>query len=101
MDLNIVVVVLAVLLVLGAVGVNARLSGQSGRLDRLARIEGKLDALLGQLDIRYDPGATLPLNVREALDRGQTIEAIKRLRAATGLGLKEAKDRIDEVRHQR
>ncbi|MEO5882015.1 MAG: ribosomal protein L7/L12, partial [Caldimonas sp.] len=37
----------------------------------------------------------LPADVLAALEQGQTIEAIKRLRAATGLGLKEAKDAID------
>jgi ribosomal protein L7/L12 len=37
----------------------------------------------------------LPANVIEALQQGQTIEAIKRLREATGLGLKEAKEAID------
>ncbi|RYF76570.1 MAG: hypothetical protein EOO29_22600 [Comamonadaceae bacterium] len=44
-------------------------------------------------------GTSLPPHVLAALDEGQTIEAIKRLRAATGLGLKEAKDLIDA--HQR
>jgi len=38
---------------------------------------------------------SLPANVRESLERGSTIEAIKLLREATGLGLKEAKERID------
>ncbi len=37
----------------------------------------------------------LPDDVLGALGNGQTIEAIKLLRAATGLGLKEAKDLID------
>jgi ribosomal protein L7/L12 len=37
----------------------------------------------------------LPADVLAALQQGQTIEAIKRLRMATGLGLKEAKDAID------
>ncbi len=41
----------------------------------------------------------MPPDVHAALDAGQPIEAIKRLRAATGLGLKEAKDLIDA--HQR
>ncbi|MDZ7865673.1 ribosomal protein L7/L12 [Acidovorax sp.] len=45
------------------------------------------------------PGHPLPPDVQAALDAGQMIEAIKRLRAATGLGLKEAKDLIDA--HQR
>lgn len=44
-------------------------------------------------------GPTLPPDVLAAIDNGQLIEAIKRLRAATGLGLKEAKDLIDA--HQR
>ena len=39
--------------------------------------------------------APLPPDVLEALEKGQTIEAIKRLRRATGLGLKEAKDLVD------
>jgi ribosomal protein L7/L12 len=38
---------------------------------------------------------SLPANVLEALHHGQTIEAIKLLRQATGLGLKEAKDAVD------
>lgn len=42
---------------------------------------------------------TLPPDVLAAIDDGQLIEAIKRLRAARGLGLKEAKDLIDA--HQR
>jgi ribosomal protein L7/L12 len=43
-----------------------------------------------------DPSVTpLPADVLEALEQGQTIEAIKRLRSATGLGLKEAKEAID------
>lgn len=37
----------------------------------------------------------LPLEVLAALEDGQPIEAIKRLRTATGLGLKEAKEAID------
>lgn len=37
----------------------------------------------------------LPADVLEALGHGNPIEAIKRLRAATGLGLKDAKDTID------
>lgn len=38
----------------------------------------------------------LPANVVDAIDRGEPIEAIKLLRQATGLGLKEAKDLIDQ-----
>ena len=37
----------------------------------------------------------LPDKVVEALKRGNKIEAIKLLRAQTGVGLKEAKDAVD------
>ncbi len=39
--------------------------------------------------------ASLPGNVQAALAQGNKIEAIRLLREATGLGLKDAKDRID------
>jgi ribosomal protein L7/L12 len=40
----------------------------------------------------------LPPEVNEALAAGNTIEAIKRLREATGLDLKQAKEIIDKSR---
>ena len=42
--------------------------------------------------------AELPPEVNEALAAGNTIEAIKRLRAATGLGLKQAKEIVEKAR---
>ena len=47
----------------------------------------------------HTPVAPLPVQVLDALQRGNTVEAIKLLRESTGLGLKEAKDIID--RHLR
>ena len=44
------------------------------------------------------PGGPLPTNVTEALQRGNKIEAIRRLREQTGLGLKEAKDAVEVFR---
>ena len=38
---------------------------------------------------------SFPDDVLDALQQGQTLEAIKLLRTATGLGLKEAKDAIE------
>lgn len=40
-------------------------------------------------------GAPLPAQVQEALDQGNKIEAVRRLRGLTGLGLAEAKDVVD------
>jgi hypothetical protein len=44
------------------------------------------------------PSPTLPARAVDALRRGDTIEAIKLLRASSGLGLKDAKDVIDAFR---
>ncbi|MGE3346279.1 MAG: hypothetical protein AB7I35_02470 [Ramlibacter sp.] len=44
------------------------------------------------------PPPPLPSAVRDALQSGQTIEAIKLYRESSGLGLKEAKDVIDLYR---
>ncbi len=41
------------------------------------------------------PDDSLPQNVRDALRGGNSMEAIRRLRRATGIGLAEAKRRID------
>lgn len=43
-----------------------------------------------------DSRPTLPPDVIAALEKGQTIEAIKLLRQTNGLGLKEAKDLAEE-----
>jgi polar amino acid transport system substrate-binding protein len=40
-------------------------------------------------------GAPLPVQVQEALDQGNKIEAVRRLRGLTGMGLKEAKDAVE------
>lgn len=42
----------------------------------------------------------LPAEALAALSRGQSIEAIKIVRAATGLGLKEAKDLVERYRDE-
>ena len=78
-----------------------RVSSWSARLDRLSRLEGKIDALLRHQGIQYDPLEDVPPQVREALDKGERILAIKRLREATGLGLKDAKEHVDELQRRR
>jgi hypothetical protein len=77
-----------------------RLSAIERRLTRLSRMDAKIDALLGNAGIHFDPLQDVPADVREALEREETILAIKRLRQATGAGLKEAKEFVDEVRRR-
>jgi hypothetical protein len=78
----------------------ARLSVVERKLARLSRLDAKLDALLQASDVTFDAMRDVPPGVREALDQGETILAVKRFREATGAGLKEAKDFVDEVRRR-
>lgn len=45
--------------------------------------------------------ASVEADIRDALNRGSKIEAIKILREATGLGLKESKDLIEALEARR
>jgi hypothetical protein len=66
---------------------------------RLAAIERKLQLVIDHLGIA-EPQPAMPDVVRE-LDAGRKIQAIKAYRDATGAGLKEAKDAVDEMARQR
>jgi hypothetical protein len=76
-----------------------RLSGDR-HVHALTRLEAKLDALLTHEGIRFDPYADVPPPVVDALRRGKKIEAIKEYRMATGAGLREAKDWVEEVQRR-
>lgn len=80
--------------------IGARIGSIEQRLGALSRLEGKLDAVLKHQGIRFDPYGETPPAVLDALRRGRTIEAIKAYRVATGVGLKEAKDHVDELRRR-
>jgi hypothetical protein len=66
----------------------------------LGRIEMKLDLVMQQAGVEFPPYKALPGEVIDALKRGEKIAAIKSYRAATGVGLKEAKDRIEDVQRR-
>ncbi|MFF8591808.1 ribosomal protein L7/L12 [Streptomyces sp. NPDC015220] len=76
----------------GLAGVESRFS----RTDRrLARIEHKLDLILGHLDLHEaDPRLDEVAGLARA---GRRIEAIKTYREVTGAGLKEAKQAVDRM----
>jgi ribosomal protein L7/L12 len=67
-----------------------------GLLRRLERVERKLDALLAHLEVSV-PAPEWEAGVRALLQKGMKIEAIKACRAATGFGLKEAKDYVESI----
>jgi ribosomal protein L7/L12 len=85
-------------IVVAAIGV--RIASVEQRLRALSRLEGKLDALLKHQGIRFDPYGETPPLVLDALRRGKKIEAIKEYRAATGAGLQEAKEYVEEVQRR-
>jgi hypothetical protein len=70
------------------------------RLAAISRLEAKLDLLLKNAGLNYDPYADLPPAVIDALRMGEKIQAIKHYRQATGAGLKEAKEFIEEVQRR-
>ena len=93
-------VALAVLgLILLAV-LGARIKEIRNRIGVLGRIEAKVDLLLQQAHVKFDPYANLQREIVEAVQKGRKIEAIKLYRQATGVGLKDAKDYIEEVQRR-
>jgi hypothetical protein len=89
---------LFVVLIIGVLG--ARLSTLELRLGKLSSVDAKLDLLLKHAGLEYDPYKNLPPAVVEALRSGKKIEAIKCYRQASGVGLKEAKDFIEEAQRR-
>lgn len=61
------------------------------------RTEAKVDLLLKQAGLTYDPRANVPPGVFEALQAGQKIEAIRQYRMATGVDLKTAKEFVESL----
>jgi ribosomal protein L7/L12 len=91
---------LLALLVVGAVFVMglALARASAARQSRaLSRLEAKVDALLKHEGVRFDPYSGAPSQVLDALKRGEKINAIKEYRLVTGVGLKEAKDFVEEI----
>jgi acyl carrier protein phosphodiesterase len=84
----------------GAIGARKAFGERNAHGPALARVEAKLDAILKHEGIRFDPYADAPLAVVEALRLGRKIDAIKEYRMATGAGLKEAKDYVEEMQRR-
>ena len=78
-----------------------RLVSFDSRLNGLSRLEAKVDALLKHQGVRYDPLGEVPAGVKDALDRGEKIEAIRLVRQARGIDLKSAKEYVDELQRLR
>jgi Ribosomal protein L7/L12 C-terminal domain len=85
---------LVVLGLLLLAAIRLRLDAIQSRIGAVSRVEAKLNLLLKQANIKFDPYAHVSQDIIEALRADQKIKAIKLYREATGVGLKEAKDFI-------
>jgi ribosomal protein L7/L12 len=100
MESFIILVGLGVILVV-VVSVSFRLIEMRSRtVSQLYRVEAKLDLLLKQANIEFDPYANLPREVADAARAGKTIQAIKLYRQSSEASLKEAKDFIEEYQRR-
>ena len=91
---GVVVLLLPILLLVVILG--WRLNELERRLRGVARVEAKLDLLLDHEGLAFDPYKSVWPDIADALRRGQKIEAIKLYCLSSGVGLKEAKDFIEE-----
>ncbi|MCX4882213.1 MULTISPECIES: ribosomal protein L7/L12 [unclassified Streptomyces] len=83
---------ITLLILIGIGSVESRISRQD---KRVARVEYKLDLILGHLGLRErEPWSD---EVDALLRDGKKIAAIKAYREATGAGLKEAKEAVDKL----
>jgi ribosomal protein L7/L12 len=67
---------------------------------RVRLLEKRVEMLMAHLGLEFDDdevGENIDPNVIDAIRRGNKIEAIRIYREQSGLGLKEAKDVIDEL----
>jgi hypothetical protein len=91
----------AVLCFLMLVGVSSSVASIHRSVSALSRIEAKLDLLLKNGAVPFeDPIDGVPPPVVESIRAGNKIEAIKRYREATGAGLKESKEFVEEVQRR-
>jgi Ribosomal protein L7/L12 C-terminal domain len=87
---------LATMIIVASLGY--RLVSLENRLAALTRLDGKLDLLLKNAGLAYDPYIDIPLAVADALRSGQSkIQAIRLYREATGAGLAQAKDAVEQI----
>ena len=81
--------------------IKARLDLMARQIATISRIEGKMDLLLKQAGLIYDPYKSISPRVADLLKRGKKIEAIKCYREENaGVGLKDAKEYVEEVQRR-
>lgn len=77
-----------------------RIAALEARINTIARVDAKVDALLAHAGIRFDPYKDVPPAVAAAIERGEKIEAIRQYRMASGVDLKTAKEFVEELQRR-
>jgi len=100
-DANIFLVVMAGVVAVGlGVLYSSAIDDLRKRTRRLGRIEAKLDLLMQNAGIEFGPYEGLPAQVVDALNRGDTLEAIKFYCFARGVSFKEAKTFVEDTQRR-
>ena len=77
-----------------------RINAIARQVATVSRIEAKLDLVLTQAGLKYDPYKNAPASVIDAVKHGQKIEAIKRYREVNPVSLKEAKEYVEGMQRR-
>ncbi len=85
------------MIVVGAAMIKAAVVPIDRRVRSLWQMNAKLDLLLKQAGIAFDPHENLPSEIADAIRRGDRIRAMTAYRALTGADLKETVQFIDEA----
>jgi ribosomal protein L7/L12 len=84
--------------IIGGFAVAALLFSELNRVsDRLFRLERKMDLVIKQMGLESRFQVQASEDIMTLLKYSRKIDAIKLYRDKTGLGLKEAKDAVDEI----
>ena len=78
----------------------AQISALNKRLTKLSRLDAKLDVLLKHAGLEFDPLENVMQEIIDALKSRKKIQAIRCYREASGVGLKEAKEYIEELQRR-
>ncbi len=101
MDVFLAVALAFAVVALGFSGVALTRPSNGPEVERkLALIDRRLNLIMEHLDIAEPQPPAVPSVVQE-LEQGRKIQAIKLYREQTGVGLREAKDAVEEIARQR
>lgn len=101
MDVFLAVALALAVVALGFSSIALARPSKAAEIERkLALIDRRLKLIMEHLDIAEPQPPEMPSVVQE-LEQGRKIQAIRLYREQTGVGLREAKDAVEEIARQR